>query len=206
MDRGSARRRSYTMGARAGAVARTRQRIADCAAERLRGAAEPVTLAGIAAAAGVSRSTVYRHFPAVTSLLDAVAADLLARARFDLLLAAISHPNPVTALTEVTRLGCGIWAIDPPLVRNLTALARTQADAVPVISQLEAGRAQIMDQIARRLGDAGELAAGLSPRDAADLLLAATGFAGWDHLVTARQRPPETATGLIVRLARRAVT
>lgn len=97
-------------------------------------------------------------------------------------------------------------AIDPPLVRNLTALARTQADAVPVISQLEAGRARVMDQLARRLDEAGVLAAGLSPHAAADLLLAATGFAGWDHLVTARQRPPGTATELIVRLTSRAVT
>jgi len=194
------------MRARADAVARTRQKIVDRAADRLRGSAEPVTLVGIAAAAGVSRTTVYRHFPTVTGLLDAVAADLLARARFDLLLAAVGDPDPVTALTEVTRLGCGIWAIDPPLVRNLTTLARTQADAVPVISQLEAGRARVMDQLARRLDEAGALAAGLSPREAADLLLVATGFAGWDHLVTARRRPPGTATELIVRLATRAVT
>jgi len=77
---------------------------------------------------------------------------------------------------------------------------------VPVISQLEAGRARVMDQLARRLDEAGVLAAGLSPHAAADLLLAATGFAGWDHLVTARQRPPGTATELIVRLTSRAVT
>ena len=58
----------------------------------------------------------------------------------------------------------------------------------------------------QRLHDSGALAAGLSPPHAADLLIAATGFAGWDQIVTARHRPPATATKLIVRMALRAVT
>jgi len=194
------------MRARADAVSRTRQQIVRCAAEQLRASPEPVTLAEIAAAAGVSRTTVYRHFRSITGLLDAVAADLLSRARFDQLLAAVSLPDPAAALAEVTRLGCGIWAVDPDLVRNLFALARGQADVMPVIGQLEAGRAQIMEHLVQRLDDAGALAAGLSRRDATDLLVAATGFAGWDQIVAARGRPPVTATELIVRMALRAVT
>ncbi len=86
------------------------------------------------------------------------------------------------------------------------ALARAQADAVPVIDQLEAGRAQIMEHLVQRLADAGALAAGLSRSDAVDLLIAATGFAGWDQIVTARRRSPATATKLIIRMALRAVT
>jgi AcrR family transcriptional regulator len=194
------------MRARADAVSRTRQDIVRHAAERLRGSPEPVTLVEIAAAAGVSRTTVYRHYRSVTGVLDAVAADLLSRARFDQLLAAVSLPDPLAALAEVTRLGCGIWAIDPDLVRNLFALARAQADALPVIDQLEAGRVQIMEHLVQRLGDADALAAGLSRRDAADLLVAATCFAGWDQIVTARRRSPETATKLIIRMTLRAVT
>jgi len=144
----------------------------------------------------------------IVGLLDGVAADLLSRARFDQLLAAVGLPEPIAALAEVARLGCGIWAIDPNLVRNLFALARAQADAVPVIEQLEAGREQIMERLVQRLDDAGALAADLSRRDAVDLLVAATGFAGWDQIATARRRSPATATAtqLIVRMALRAVT
>ena len=187
-------------------MSRTRQEIVRRAAERLRGSPEPVTLVEIAAAAGVSRTTLYRHFRSVSSLVDAVAADLLSRARFDELLAAVRLPQPVAALAEVTRMGCGIWAIEPDLVRNLFALARAQADAVPVIDQLEADRVQVMEYLVQRLDESGALAAGLSRRDAVDLLVAATGFAGWDQIVTARRRSPATATSLIVRLALRAVT
>lgn len=194
------------MRARADAASRTRQQIVQRAAEQLRASPEPVTLVGIAVAAGVSRTTVYRHFRSIAGLLDAVATDLLSRARFDQLLAAVSLPEPAAALAEVTRLGCGIWAIDPDLVRNLFALARVQADALPVIGQLEAGRVQIMEHLVQRLDDAGALAADLRRRDAVDLLVAATGFAGWDQIVTARRRSPVTATKLIIRMALRAVT
>jgi uncharacterized membrane protein YccC len=130
----------------------------------------------------------------------------LSRASFDRLLAAAGLPDPAEAVAEVTRLGCGIWAIDPSLVSNLFALARAQPDALAVVNQLEAGRMQIMEHLVQRLREADALAAGLSPRDAADLLVAATSFASWDQIVSARHRPPGTATRLIVRLALRAVT
>ena len=45
--------------------------------------------------------------------------------------------------------GTGIWASDPLLVRNLTALARTQPEALPVIEQLEHGRLASMEHLAR---------------------------------------------------------
>jgi hypothetical protein len=63
-----------------------------------------------------------------------------------------------------------------------------------------------MERLVQRLGEAGALTAGLSQTDAVDSLVAATGFAGWDQIVTARRRSPGTATDLIVRLALCAVT
>jgi len=69
------------MGAQAQAVARTRQQIIDATAHRIRSSPEPLTLARVAAHAGVSRATLYRHFASVTGLPDGVAADLLTRAR-----------------------------------------------------------------------------------------------------------------------------
>lgn len=194
------------MQARADAVSRTRRALVRHATERLRASAEPITLVEVAAAAGVSRTTLYRHFPSPTSLLDAVAADLLSRANFDRLIAAVDLPDPVAALAQVTALGCAIWEIDPPLVRNLISLARAQADAVPVIDELERGRERIMQQLVSRLEANDALAETVSPREAVDMLLVATNFAGWDQLVTGRRRSPRAATRLIVRLVMRSVT
>src|SRR5262249_36347952 len=144
---GTPGRRRYVMGARAEAVARTRQQIASAAARCVRLSAEPLTLASVAADAGVSRATLYRHFAWVTELLDAVAADLLARARFGRLLAALELDDPVEALREVIIAGTGIWAMDTDLVRNLFSLARAQPEVLPVIEQLEVGRRNAMEHL-----------------------------------------------------------
>ena len=198
-------RRRYTMSARAEAMARTRQQIIDAAARQVRASPEPLTLTGIAARAGVSRATIYRHFASVTDLLDGVAADLLARARYDRLLAALELPDPADALRQVITAGTGIWAADPILVRNLTALGRTQPEALPVITQLERGRLAAMEHLAARLHQAGRLRASLTPARAVDLLLVITAFTAWDELVTSRNRSPAAATAAITDLAIRAV-
>ena len=161
-------------------------------------------LTDIAARAGVSRATIYRHFGSVTDLLDGVAADLLARARYDRLLAALELPDPTDALRQVIT-GTGIWASDPILVRNLTSLGRPQPEALPVITQLERGRLAAMEHLAARLHQVGRLRPGLTPARAVDLLLIITAFAAWDELVTSRNRSPATATAAITDLAIRAV-
>jgi len=193
------------MGARAEAMARTRQQIIDAAARRVRISAEPLTLLDIAARAVVSRTTLYRHFASVTDLLDGVAADLLARARFDRPLAALELDDPVDALRQVTVAGTGIWAIDTALVRNLIFLARAQPEAVPVIDQLELGRVSAMERLAARLHEAGRLRDDLDRAQAVDLLLVVTAFSAWDELVTARNRSAATASAAIADLALRAV-
>jgi AcrR family transcriptional regulator len=193
------------MGARAHAVTRTRQQIIDATADRIRGSPEPLTLAHIATHADVSRATLYRHFASVTELLDGVAADLLARARFDQPLAALELDDPVEAVRQVTMAGTGIWAIDTSLVRNLFSLARTQPEALPVVAQLEAGRLDAMEHLATRLYQAGRLRGGLARDRAVDLLLVVMAFAAWDELVSTRGRSPAAATATIADLAVRAV-
>lgn len=67
--------RGYRMGRRAGNVTATRQRIVEAAAD-LHGTVGPAatTISAIAEAAGVTRLTVYRHFPDEETLFAACAA------------------------------------------------------------------------------------------------------------------------------------
>ena len=74
--------RTYTMSARAGTVAATRERIARQAmALFLEHAYEDVTLAAIAKAAGVSHQTVLNHFESKDGVVLAVAELLAAETR-----------------------------------------------------------------------------------------------------------------------------
>ncbi|WP_436496360.1 TetR/AcrR family transcriptional regulator [Actinokineospora sp. HUAS TT18] len=81
-QRRSTNARAYRMGKRAEDVAETRRRIVE-AAVRLHGTVGPAatTIAGIADAAGVTRLTVYRHFPDDEVLFDACSAHWLGAQR-----------------------------------------------------------------------------------------------------------------------------
>lgn len=74
-DGNAAARRTYDMGRRAQAAAATRRRIVDATVE-LHGERGPAqaTIAEIAERAGVSRVTVYRHFPDDVALFGACSA------------------------------------------------------------------------------------------------------------------------------------
>jgi AcrR family transcriptional regulator len=76
----SAKSRGYQMRKRAEDVDRTRQRIVE-AAVHLHGTAGPAatSIAAIAERAGVTRLTVYRHFPDETTLFEACSGHWLAQ-------------------------------------------------------------------------------------------------------------------------------
>jgi AcrR family transcriptional regulator len=78
-------RRRYQLRVRAEAMERTRQRITDAAIE-LHGTVGPraTTLSAVAARAGVTRATLYRHFPDEAALFGACSRHWLA-----------GHPRPV---------------------------------------------------------------------------------------------------------------
>jgi AcrR family transcriptional regulator len=75
-DRIVKKRRPYRLRARADAMQRTRARITSAAIE-LHGTIGPAatTMSGVAARAGVTRATLYRHFPTEAALFAACSAE-----------------------------------------------------------------------------------------------------------------------------------
>ena len=112
--------RSYTMRARRDGVDQTRLRITE-ATMRLHEEVGPgaTTVSAVADLAGVTRVTVYRHFPDEESMVRACSGHWRAL-----------HPRPDAAA----------WAsIDDPVQRVRTALSETYAwagDAAPMMSKI----------------------------------------------------------------------
>lgn len=118
--------RPYTMRRRAEHVDETRRRITE-AAVRLHTTVGPAhtTIAGVAEEAGVTRLTVYRHFPDLESLFEACTSHWLA---------AYPFPDPSALATsepfgERARMG---------LARLYRWYADRRADLVPIHRDVEA--------------------------------------------------------------------
>jgi len=161
--------RKYELKARAESQERTRQRIAKAAAELHEevGPAE-TTVAEIARRAGVSRLTVYKHFPDNAALYPACAAHHMSENPLPDFGEALAVHDPVEGVESLLRTVYGSWYRDwRPMMRNLqrdrrldpalddfmransdAALARL-ADALTEGFELEGDRAARVRSMAR---------------------------------------------------------
>jgi AcrR family transcriptional regulator len=106
---------------------------------------DAITLAGIAAAAGVGRTALYNHFPDKESLLVAFVEDEAARYVTRLTEAVEAHADPVDQLATFVRLQLRVLAEYhmPPGTALASALApaayrRISAHADPITGRLRA--------------------------------------------------------------------
>jgi AcrR family transcriptional regulator len=125
------------MGKRADDVAATRQRIVEAAVE-LHGSVGPsrTTVAGIAEAAGVTRLTVYRHFPDDETLFNACSAHWFGTQRP----ADPQRWREVPDPADRVRLG-------------LADLYRFYRDGLPMLRHIHRDRAELPVAQQRRLDD-----------------------------------------------------
>jgi AcrR family transcriptional regulator len=113
--------RRYELNARAESQERTRQRIAEAAADLHEevGPAE-TTVAEIARRAGVSRLTVYKHFPDNAALYPACSAHYAGRHPLPDFGAALAHQDPVERVTALLRtVYGGLYRERVSMMRNL---------------------------------------------------------------------------------------
>lgn len=194
-------RRRYDARSRRERAAHTRARILE-AAHRVfleRGYAG-ATIPRIASEAGVAVETIYRAASGKPGLLAAVVETALAGGIDNAELPVEERPaiRRVIETKDPSRKLHMYAATQPGVYRRAGALLRVldeAATSVPELARLReryaARRQQGMRQLATQLAEQGSLRAGLSPQQAADILVTVCSRANYDSLVTERGWCPE---------------
>ena len=184
-------------GARGRAAADSRARVLAAARAVLSDPACPAWgMETVAAAAGVTRMTVYNQFGSRTSLIEAVLDQVVARDRMDQLVDGTSELDPAEALHAALMTTCRFWRAERLLLRRLFAVASAEPAVAALLARREGWRrdqfAALLDRAAPALGDNNALL---------DLLVAVTSFPAYDHL-GATADAPDLAADLLYRLIR----
>jgi AcrR family transcriptional regulator len=194
MSTQSKKNRKYELKARAQSRERTRQRIAKAAAE-LHAEIGPAqtTVAEIARRAGVSRLTVYKHFPDDAALYPACSAHYLAEHPLPDFAAALASEDPVQRVHSLLRAVYADWyRAWPGMMRNLQRDRRSD----PVLDDFMRANG---DVALRGLADALTAGFELEPEHAArvrSMVLIALDFWTWERLA-AEGMDDEAAAGLM---------
>jgi AcrR family transcriptional regulator len=200
-------RRRYDSTSRRVQAGRTRARILE-AAQRVfleRGYAG-ATIPRIAAEAEVAVETIYRTAPGKPGLLAAAVETALAGGLDNANLPVEQRPgirrvieeeDPVRKLQLYAATQPGVYGRAGGLLRVLDEAATSIPDLAQLRERYAASRLEGMRQLAKQLAEQQTLRAGLSPQQAADILVTVCSRANYDSLVTERGWSPEDYQGWV---------
>src|SRR5918995_2449793 len=153
--------RSYTASRRRGSPESV-DRVLE-AAERLirEDAFHSATMDELAAAAGVSRATVFNRFGSKLGVLQALFTRCVESPEMDAIRDALQLEDPVAALEAAIEASCAIWEAHSFIVEQLQAIAILEPEAGAIVEQQKDEQRADLQGLTRRLARAGRLRPGL---------------------------------------------
>lgn len=188
-------KRSYRSELRTTQAAQTRRAVVAAAAELFVAQGYgPTTVDAVAAAAGVSRKTVFNSVGGKSELLRlavdwAIAGDDEPRSLADraVVIELLDQPDPVVLLTGWARLQTDIASRVTPLFSALEAAAGIDLEVQALLDQLHRQRLAGARRIVERLGELDALPQRLPVREAVDLVWLAGDPLLFDRMVRIRK-------------------
>ena len=124
----------------------------------------------LAAAAGVSRATVFNRFGSKLGVLQALFTRAMEGPEMEAIQAALELDDPVAALEATIEASCAIWESSAFIHEQLQAIVTLEPDASALVDQQRKEQRADLLTLARRLSRSGQLRPGLSETRAAAAL------------------------------------
>jgi AcrR family transcriptional regulator len=168
-------RRAYSSPARAAAAAARRTEVVQVAERLLRESenATAVSMEAVAAAAGVTRLTIYKQFGSRRGLFEAVFDQRAAQGGLSRIPEAMMIGDPHRALDRLVEIFCAFWASEPAVGR-LQGIAASDPEFAETIDARNERRRQAVRILVTRSGTPERTDA---HHDAADLIFTLTSYA-----------------------------
>ena len=163
-------KRPYT-AARPRTTPESVNRVLDAAERLIRDDAfHTATMDELAAAAGVSRATVFNRFGSKLGVLQTLFARAMEGPQMDAIREALEIEDPVAALEAAIAASCAIWDREGYIHEQLQAIVVLEPDASVLIDEQKQEQRTALLALARRLSKAGRLRPGLGEARAAATL------------------------------------
>jgi AcrR family transcriptional regulator len=128
------------------------------------------TMEELAAAAGVSRATVFNRFGSKLGVLQALFTRAMEGPEMDAIQEALELEDPVAALETVIEAACAIWESQGYIHEQLEAIIVLEPDASALVDRQQQDQRVEIQDLVRRLAKAGRLRPGLGEARAAATL------------------------------------